>query len=172
MRINYITAMAACLAVSFSAAAVAQQANEITANSRAFESGAAPAERASGSMDLEIILADSQVAYGGLQFTIHYDGKIGNINVDSCLAGIPETHQGSFTACTVLQDRNQIRVAITDIGKNRAIPAGLLGVIGLRASAPFSSSAVRVGGFEALDTSGDSVAGRSGSDVIRLNRIQ
>jgi len=172
MKISYVKVMAACLVLSFTAAALAQQANEIGASSGASESRDAPPERASQSMDLEIVLADSQIAYGGLQFTIHYDGRIGDVDVDSCLAGIPETHQGAFTACTVLADRNQIRVAITDIGKNRPIPAGLLGVIGLSASAPITSSALRVQGFQALDTSGDVVAGRSGSDVIRLNRIQ
>lgn len=172
MPINYIKVIAACLAISFTAASVAQQAREISANTRASASKAAPAERASSSMDLEIVLADSQVAYGGLQFTIQYDGRIGDVDVDSCLAGIPETHQGAFTACTVLQDRNQIRVSIADLGKNRVIPAGLLGVIGLSASAPISASAARLGGFEALDTSGNVVSGGSGADVIRLNRIQ
>jgi hypothetical protein len=126
----------------------------------------------SGSLDLEIELADNEVAFGGLQFQVHYDERITGVVVDSCLAGIPETHVGAFTSCDVLPDRNEIRVVITDLGKNRLIPAGLLGVITLKANGPVPADAIAVRGFQALDTEGESMIRAEGGEYIRLRQIR
>lgn len=125
-----------------------------------------------GMLDLEIVLAEGSIDFGGLQFQIHYDERIRGVQVESCLAGIPETHVGAFTSCDVLPDRNEIRVVITDLGKNRRIPAGLLGVIQLSATGPVPADAIAIKGFQSLDTKGESMIRPDGSEFIRLRQIR
>jgi len=176
MRKFITVSLAAFAAILMSGTLAAQQADSLVSQpfgeDRAVDKLSERNGFSSKAMDLEIVLADEKTNYGGLQFTIKYDPSIGAVDVGSCLAGVPESHLGAFTACTVLEDRNEIRVAITDIGKNRLIPAGLLGVIGISASKPVSASSFRITTFEALDTEGSTVRSIGGSEVIELGRLQ
>ena len=128
--------------------------------------------RSPQSVDLEVLLMDSDQVYGGLQFRFKYDNRIEHVSVDSCLGGVPDTHMGSFTACTVLPEKNEIRVTISDLGKNREIPAGLLGIISVDSSGPISEADFEFLGFEALDVSGNLVASGNGADIIQLKPVQ
>lgn len=124
-------------------------------------------------LDFAIMLEDDQTKFGGLQFQIHYDEGIEAVSVNSCLGGIPETHIGAFTSCDVLADRNEVRVVITDLGKNRLIPPGLLGVIRLQADGrDLSPGDVSVKEFQALDTKGNSILRPNGGKFIQIRQIQ
>lgn len=129
-------------------------------------------KQATRNVVVELSLEASERKFGGLQFEIEYADNIEVVDVDSCLEGVPETHKGAFTACSVLPEKRVIRVVATDIGKLREIPAGLLGIVGLNVAGELQDDSLRIRGLQALTTSGESILRPDKVDVITVREIR
>lgn len=66
-----------------------------------------------------------------VQFRIHYDPNFqGSINVQDCLANLPDRLKGSLNSCRNIPDKSLIQVVISDLSNQGGVPANLeLGII-------------------------------------------
>lgn len=124
------------------------------------------------SASYELILNKSDISFGGLQFKINLPDSVKGVNMNACLAGVPESHIGAFTSCDYLPKFNEIRVVMTDLGMNREIPNGLLGVIDLMSTKRLKSNDIHISQLQALDVNGKSIISDDAKKYVAFKPIK
>ncbi len=108
------------------------------------------------------MLEINQQNISGIQFEFRYDETVQVSSVENCLAGIPETHKGSFTTCKHFPDKNTVLVVVSDIGESRSL-TGPIGWIEFQGASRTSESPFRLSQIVALDTNGQTLSDSSNS---------
>ena len=108
------------------------------------------------------MLEINQKDISGIQFEFRYDKNVSVSSIENCLAGIPETHKGSFTTCKHFPEKNTILVVVSDIGGSRAL-TGPIGWIEFKGGSKGSTSPFQLAEIVALDTSGATLSDASNS---------
>lgn len=116
-------------------------------------------------------LKDTDVDFGGVQFQLVFDPSVHNLSSGSCLDGVPDSHKGQFTTCNVIPEKGIVQLLISDIGENRLLPPGLLGVMEFNSKGN-SKTGFEVKDFQALDTEGNSIMEMNASKFIDIEVIQ